>query len=79
MVDYAQAYEMQSHNLGVESFITNGVRKCLVPVLVNFFSDQKIIVKWNREYSSPHTVAAGSLQGIKGPLHQKNELLSIAR
>ena len=64
MIDYAQAYEMQSHTLGVRSFISNGVRNSLVPVLVNFFSDRKIIVKWNGEHSFPRSVAAGSLQGI---------------
>ena len=32
MVDYAQAYELQSHTLGVKSFTSNGVRKCLIQV-----------------------------------------------
>ena len=33
MVDWAQAFDRQSHKLG------SGVRQALIPVLVNFFED----------------------------------------
>ena len=63
MIDYSRAYERQSHSLGVKSFISNGVRKRLIPVLVNFFRDRQIQVKWNGAFSVPLAVAGGGLQG----------------
>ena len=41
MIDHKRAFENQSHILGVRSFLTNGVRKSLIPVLINFFSGRK--------------------------------------
>ena len=46
MIDWAQAFDRQSHYLGIKSFIQNGVRPALIPVLINFFQDRKIEVKW---------------------------------
>ena len=40
MVDWSQAFDRQCHKLGVESFIRNGVRPALVPVLVSFFENR---------------------------------------
>ena len=37
MLDMAQAFERQSHSLGVQSFIDQGVRPSLIPVLISFF------------------------------------------
>ena len=37
MVDWSQAFERQSHVLGIESFIKNGVRISLIPVLISFY------------------------------------------
>ena len=45
LIDWSKAFENQSHKLGVDSFIRNGVRKSLVPLLLNFFSDRKLQVK----------------------------------
>ena len=45
MVDWSKAFENQSHKLGVNSFIKNGVRKSLIPLLVNFFSNRKLQVE----------------------------------
>ena len=42
MIDYKRAFENQSHILGIQSFINNGVRKSLIPVLINFYSNRKI-------------------------------------
>ena len=33
MVDWAQAFDRQSHKLGVQSFIDNGVRPAMIPIL----------------------------------------------
>ena len=37
LIDWRQAFPRQCPTLGVQSFIDNGVRGSLVPVLVNYF------------------------------------------
>ena len=39
-VDWKQAYSRQCHTLGVESFIKNGVRPSLIPILISYFEDK---------------------------------------
>ena len=39
LVDWAQAFDRQCPKLGVESFIKNGVRKSLIPLLINYFQN----------------------------------------
>ena len=39
MIDWSQAFDRQSHHLGVKSFIDNGVRPSLIPVLDQFFQE----------------------------------------
>ena len=46
LVDWSQAFDRQCPELAVKSFIENGVRKSLIPVLVNYFQNRKMIVKW---------------------------------
>ena len=42
LVDWSQAFDSQSHNLGVQSFSEHGVRPAFIPVLVNLFQERKI-------------------------------------
>ena len=44
-LDFSQAFERQSHTKGIQSFITNGVRSELIPMLISFFQDRHIQVK----------------------------------
>ena len=44
LVDWSQAFDRQSHNLGVKSFIANGVRPTLIPVFISFFKDRRMNV-----------------------------------
>ena len=37
MIDWKQAFPRQDPTLGVQSFINNGVRGTLIPLLVNYF------------------------------------------
>ena len=46
MVDRSKAFDRQCHKLGVESFMRNGVRRDLIPLLTNFFQDRKMHVKF---------------------------------
>ena len=64
MLDLAQAFERQSHYHGIASFIRNGVRPSLIPILISFFQERSIIVKWKGFFSSPRVVAGGGSQGI---------------
>ena len=43
--DYQQAFSRQCHKLGVESFIANGVRPSLIPVLINYFQRRRCRIK----------------------------------
>ena len=63
MIDWSQAFERQSHHLGIDSFIKNGVRESLIPVLISFFQDRQIMVKWNKKFSDALTVNGGGPQG----------------
>ena len=40
MIDWKQAFDRQSHKIGIQSFIDNGVRPSLIPILLNFFQDR---------------------------------------
>ena len=69
MVDWAQAFDRQCHILGVQSFIDNGVRASLIPVLINYFQNRYIQVKWNKKLSDPLKVNGGGAQsGLLGIL-----------
>ena len=63
MVDWKQAFDRQCPTLGVQSFVDNGVRNSLVPLLVNYFQNRKMIVKWHGEDSSLKVLKGGGPQG----------------
>ena len=63
MVDWSQAFDRQSHKLGIEAFIKNGVRPSLIPILISFFQNRKMKVKWNGATSSAKTLNGGGPQG----------------
>ena len=63
MVDWSQAFDRQSHKLGVQSFIENGARPALIPILVNFFQGRKMRVKWKGYFSSFRNLNGGGPQG----------------
>ena len=63
MVDWSKAFDRQSHKIGVQSFIDNGVRPGLIPVLMSFFSNRKMTVKWKGLLSSLHSLPGGGPQG----------------
>ena len=63
MIDWSQAFDRQSHTLGVKSFIRNGVRSSLIPVLISFFKNRQMKVKWNGKVSSIRNLNGGGSQG----------------
>ena len=44
--DWRQAFDLQWPKLGLESFVRNGVRPALLPLLKNYFQNRKMVVKW---------------------------------
>ena len=77
MVDWSQAFDRQSHKLGIKSFLDNGVRPSLIPVLINFFQDREMIVKWKGLHSKVRPLPGGGPQGgtlgIEEYLSQSND------
>jgi hypothetical protein len=63
MIDWKQAFPRQDPTLGVQSFIDNGVRGTLVPLLVNYFQNRVMSVKWHKTLSSPRNLSGGGPQG----------------
>ena len=52
LVDWKQAFPRQCPKLGVESFIKNGVRPSLIPLLISYFQGRRMKVKWHGKIST---------------------------
>ena len=72
LIDWSQAFDRQCPELTVNSFIENGVRKELIPVLINYFQGRQMIVKWKNVMSIPRLLPGGGPQGC--PLGQDGYL-----
>ena len=76
MVDWKQAFDRQSHKLGIQSFIDNGVRASMIPILLSFFQNRRMRVKWksllSKERALPGGRPQGGTLGIEEYLSQSN-------
>ena len=63
LVDWSQAFDRQCPQLGIESFIKNGVRKTVIPVLISYFQQRKMKVKWRNTLSTQRDLPGGGPQG----------------
>ena len=76
LIDWKKAFPMQDHTLGVKSFIRNGVRASLIPILASFFERRTMRVAWRGKLSSerslPGSGPQGSSWGILEYLSQSN-------
>ena len=76
-VDLKQAYSRQFHTLGIQSFLKNGVRPSLIPLLISYFEDRKMRVKWHNKLSEtramPGSGAMGSSLGNWEFISQTND------
>jgi hypothetical protein len=63
LVDWSKAFDRQDPKLGIQSFIKNGVRPTLIPLLVSYFQDRKMIVKWHGLTSTTRDLPGGGPQG----------------
>ena len=59
LVDWAQAFDRQCPKLGIKSFLKNGVRKSIIPVLISYFQNRKMQVKWKNQLSSSRPTGWG--------------------
>ena len=62
MIDWKSAFPRQCHKLGIQSFIRNGVRPALIPILINYFQDRKMTVKFHNCTSDPKPLNGGGPQ-----------------
>ena len=53
----------QSHILGIQSFIDNGVRPSIIPILISFFQNRQMKVKWKGLLSRVRALPGGGPQG----------------
>ena len=63
LVDWSKAFDRQDTKLGIESFIRNGVRASIIPVLISYFQNRKMVVKWYALVSSSCDLPEGGPQG----------------
>ena len=63
LIDWNNAFPRQCPKLGIESFIQNGVRPALIPVLINYFQGRKMSVKWHGCRSVAKDIKGGGPQG----------------
>ena len=58
-----KAFDRQDATLAVKSFQDNGVRPCLIPLLISFFERRVMTVKWHNKMSSTRELPGGAPQG----------------
>ena len=58
-----KTFDRKDPKLGIQSFIRNGVRPTLIPLLVSYFQDRKMIVKWHGLTSTTRDLPGGGPQG----------------
>ena len=49
MIDWSSAFPRQCPKLGIQSFLKNGVRPSVIPLLINYLQDRYMSVKWHGE------------------------------
>ena len=62
-IDWKEAYSRQSHILGVKSFISNGVRPSLIPLLISYFKAREMRIKWHDHLSKPRLMPGSGAMG----------------
>ena len=63
IVNWREAFPMQEPTLEIKSFIRNGMRPTLIPILMSFSEGRKMSVKWHGVTSSIRSLKDGGPQG----------------
>ena len=58
-VDWKDAFPTQCPTLGIKAFLECGVRPSLIPVLIDYFKNQSVVVKWHGKKSTNRKVPGG--------------------
>ena len=67
IIDWSQAFNRLGRTKGIQSFIRNGVQPSLIPILICFFENRKMKVKWKGlvfKYRTPRALPGGGPQGV---------------
>ena len=59
LADWSKAFDAKDPTLAIKSFQDNGVRNCFIPILMSFFENRKMFVKWHGVISS--------IKSLRGP------------
>ena len=70
LIDWSKAFDRQDPRLGIEAFIRNGVRPTLISVLISFYQNRKMTVKWQNKFSSTRDLPGGCPQGCTNGILQ---------
>ena len=62
-IDWSKAFDRQDPLLGIKSFIKNGVRPTLISLLISYFQERKMVVRWHGTTSSTRDLPGGGPQG----------------
>ena len=63
LIDWSKAFDRQDPKLGLQNFIENGVRPTLIPILMSFFQNRTMTVKWHGTTSEQRDLPGGGPQG----------------
>ena len=76
LIDWKDAFPNLCPKLGIDAFIQCGVRLSLIPLLISYFQDSTMVVKWHVKTSKEEKIPGGGPQGgyfgILGYLSQSN-------
>ena len=59
LIDWKDAFPNQCSKLGIEAFKKCGVRSSLIPLLINYFQDRTMVVKWHNKTSKEKALPGG--------------------
>ena len=62
-INWKQAYSRQSHILGVRSFLANGVRHSVIPLLISYFRSSYMRIKRHGKLSAPRKMPGSGAMG----------------
>ena len=83
LVDWKQAFPRQCPTLGIKSFIENGVRPALIPMLINYFQGREMKVKWKGKLSTVRKLKGGGfkaqLSGFGSTCHNQMTMQILLR
>ena len=63
LIDWKEAFSRQCPKLGIASFVKNGVRPALIPMLTNYLQDRDMTIKWHGCLSKTRRIIGGGPQG----------------